>query len=498
MNTPENSNFRLAALDLGSNSFHLVIAGLNQGEVRIKDKISEKVQLGAGIGPDKRISEEAQDRALDCLRRYAERLQGIPKANVRVVGTNALRKARNSKAFLYEAERILGYEIDIIGGREEARLIYLGVAHTLADDSGSRLVIDIGGGSTEFIIGSRFEASLTESLHMGCVSYAQMFFEEGISEKAFTRATMAAKQQIVLIRKDLLVNGWETVVGASGTIRAIINLLAHQGRVDEVVELNHLYELRDQLMIFPTRHDVVMPGLSEKRGPVLPSGLAILIGIFESLNIRTMRYSTGALREGLLYDSLGRIEHEDVRDRTVKALQDRYHVSRSRAERVRTTAYVLLNSLGEGCLQNENVKSYLGWASDLHQIGLSVSHTYFERHGAYLIRHSDLAGFTQRQQAFLAQLVLNHRKAYQRIKQTSALYHLRKDYKVLSVCLRLALLIERGHTEYNVEVESFTQDETGFHLQLQEGWRDVNKLLETDLEQEINHLRQVNIRLRIQ
>ncbi len=489
---------RLAALDLGSNSFHLIIAGLNQGEVRIKDKISEKVQLGAGIGPDKRITEEAQDRALACLQRYSERLQGIPKNNVRVVGTNALRKAKNSKSFLKEAEQILGYNIDIIAGREEARLIYLGVSHTQADDKGSRLVIDIGGGSTEFIIGCRFEAQITESLHMGCVSYAQQYFDDGISERAFTRATMAAKQQIIAIRKDLLVNGWDSTVGASGTIRAITNLLRHQELVEDVVRIEHLYQLKEQILQkFNSRHDITMEGLSEKRGPVLPSGLAILIAIFESLNIKSMRYSNGALREGLLYDMLGRIEHEDVRDRTVKALMDRYHVSHSRAERVKSTALQLLDSLGPDCLSETDVRPYLGWAAELYQIGLSVSHTYFQKHGAYLIKHSDLPGFTRRQQAFLAALVNNHRRSYQRLKQSSALYHLRRDYVVLSVCLRLALIIQRGYSEYDVNVKSFTQRHDEFTLELQSGWREENTLLETDIEQEIDYLRRVNIKLKV-
>ena len=489
---------RFAALDLGSNSFHLIIAGLNQGEVRIKDKISEKVQLGAGIGPDKRISQEAQERALACLQRHSERLQGIPKKNVRVVGTNALRRAKNSKAFLLEAERTLGYEIDIIAGREEARLIYLGVSHTLADDEGSRLVIDIGGGSTEFIIGSRFEAQITESLHMGCVSFAQLYFDDGISERAFTRATMAAKQQLISIRKELLVNGWDTSVGASGTIRAIINLLRHQGDIDDEVELEHLYGLREQLLKnFSSRHDVRMDGLSEKRGPVLPSGLAILIGIFESLNIKALEYSTGALREGLLYDMLGRIEHEDVRDRTVNALKDRYHVSPSRAERAKTTAFELLEHLGPDVLGDSDIRQYLGWAADLYQIGLSVSHTYFQKHGAYLIKHSDLPGFTRRQQAFLAALINNHRRSFQRLKPTSALHHLSLEYEVLSICLRLALLIQRGYTEYDVEVVNFSQSEEGFTLELQSGWREENSLLETDIEQEIEYLRRVNIRLTV-
>lgn len=497
MDKQPDKAFRLAALDLGSNSFHVVIAGLNQGEVRIKDKISEKVQLGAGIGPDKRISDEAQDRALDCLQRYAERMQGIPKEYVRVVGTNALREAKNSKAFLAEAERILGYEIDIIGGREEARLIYLGVSHSLADDGDSRLVIDIGGGSTEFIIGSRFEAQLTESLHMGCVSYAQQFFSQGISMDAFSRATLAAKQRLVSIQKDLIKKGWDATVGASGTIRAIINLLHYQGKVEDVVSLEQLYDLRSQLLEFDTRFDVKMDGLSEKRGPVLPSGLAILIGIFEALNIKAMTYSTGALREGLLYDMLGRIEHEDVRDRTVQALLKRYHVNLSRAHRMKKSARQLLKLLGDNVLEHSEMDHYLDWSADLCQIGLSVSHTDFHRHGAYLIRYSDLPGFTNRQQAFLAALVGNHRKSYSRIKQSSALYYLRKDYKVLSVCLRLALIFQRGYTEYDVQVHNFTYDERGFQLTLNDGWREENKLLETDIESEIEYLKQVNIHLSV-
>lgn len=489
---------RYAALDLGSNSFHLIIAGLNQREVRIKDKISEKVQLGAGIGADKRINQHAQQRALACLQKYSERLHGIPKKNVRVVGTNALRSAKNSKSFLTEAERILGYEIDIIAGREEARLIYLGVSHTLADDEGARLVIDIGGGSTEFIIGSRFEAQITESLHMGCVSYAQQYFEDGISERAFTRATMAAKQQLIAIRKELLVHGWDTTVGASGTIRAIINLLRHQGNIEDEVQLEHLYALKQQLLQrFKRRHDVHMSGLSEKRGPVLPSGLAILIAIFESLNIKSMGYSTGALREGLLYDMLGRIHHEDVRDRTVTALKGRYRVSGSRAERAKATAFELLEHLQSDVVEDSDTRQYLGWAADLYQIGLSVSHTYFQKHGAYLIKHSDLPGFTRRQQAFLAALVNNHRRSFQQIKASSALYHLRHEYEVLSVCLRLALIIQRGYTEYDIKVVNFSKREDEFTLELQPGWREDNTLLETDIEQEIAYLRRVNIRLTV-
>ena len=490
-------SIQIAALDLGSNSFHLVIAGVNQGEVRIKDKISEKVQLGAGIGADNCLDEAAQKRAFDCLARHSERLSGLSQDCVKVVGTNALRQAKNSKAFLAKAEELLGYEIDIIGGREEARLVYLGVSHTLADDTGSRLVMDIGGGSTEFIIGSRFETSLTESLNMGCVSYAKRFFAKEVNEYNFNRAIMAAKQQLASIKKDLIKQQWNTCVGSSGTIRAITNLLIHQGKVDETLELEHLYDLRTQLLEFNKREDIEIEGLSPLRAPVLPSGLSILIATFETLGLKAMTYSTGALREGLLYDMLGRIDHEDVRDRTVQALAVRYHVNLERANRVNSTAYELLNTLGPNRLTQPKLKTFLGWAADLYQIGLSVAHSGFHKHGSYLIKYSDLPGFTKKEQAFLASLVLNHRHDFVTYKTSSALNPMSHDYKVLSVCLRLALLIQRGNIESNIEVLAFSKINENYTLKFQDGWQESNKLLNVDIENEIQYLKDVGINLEV-
>jgi exopolyphosphatase/guanosine-5'-triphosphate,3'-diphosphate pyrophosphatase len=267
--------------------------------------------------------------------------------------------------------------------------------------------------------------------------------------------------------------------------------------VDDELQLLHLYELRQQLLQFESRHDVMMDGLSEKRGPVLPSGLALLLGIFEALGIDSMHYSTGALREGLLYDMLGRIEHEEVRDRTVQALQLRYHINKSRSDRVRKTAEELLDLVGVKKLKHRELAPFLGWAADLYQIGLSVSHTYFQKHGAYLIRYSDLPGFTNRQQAFLALLVSNHRRAFVHLDDDSALNYARKDYKILSICLRLALIIQRGYTESNVQVVRFEKVKGGFILELHKGWRDTNKLLATDIEQEIDYLAVAGINLEV-
>ncbi len=329
----------LAAIDLGSNSFHMVVARQVHGEIQLMDGLSEKVQLGAGLDKDNCIDDETQTRALECLGRFAQRIAGIPRGSVRVVGTNTLRQARNARQFIDRAEEVLGHDIEIVAGREEARLIYLGVAHTLADDAGQRLVVDIGGGSTELIIGERFESSETESLHMGCVSFARRFFADGnISEKAFDKAVTAARQEVLSIHANYRRIGWQQSVGASGTIKAISQVCVENGWCDAGITLEGLKKARKRVIKAGSVAKLDLKGLREDRRPIFPSGLAILYGIFEQLNIEYMEVSSGALREGLLYDLLGRFGHEDVRDRSIQSLMNRHHVERSQAERVCETA----------------------------------------------------------------------------------------------------------------------------------------------------------------
>jgi len=487
----------MAALDLGSNSFHLVIANVTQGEVRIRDAISEKVQLAAGIDKSNNITAEAQQRALKCLERYAELLQGIPQISVRVVGTNALRQARNSKQFLSLASKILGYDIEIIGGREEARLIYLGVSHTLADDEGSRLVIDIGGGSTEFIIGSRFEPTLTESLSMGSVSYAQRFFAENVSEAQFNLAVTAARQKLSVIRSDLLHLDWQNCVGASGSIRSIYNIIQKQGSQDEDITLDELYALRDKVLSYDVVEDIQINGISGDRLAILPSGLAILIAIFELLAIKSMRYSTGALREGVLYDLLGRNQHEDVRDRTVQALMERYHVHVEHSHAIKATAVYLLNLLGDGAIEDTSLTNFLSWGALLHQLGLSVSHTQFQLHGSYLIRNSDLPGFSKKEQVFLAAMIRNHRRNFSLVNRRSLFYQQKHDFELLSICLRLAVIFHRGQNMPDISDLLFSRSLKGYILTFPEGWLQENSLLQADLTQEIVYLRKAGIELKL-
>ncbi len=493
----EKEEHALAAVDLGSNSFHLVIAALTQGEVRIRDAISEKVQLGAGIDSNKNITPDAQQRALECLERYGERLQGIPQSGVRIVGTNALRLARNSDEFLAKASKLLGYPIDIIRGREEARLIYLGVSHTLADDQDSRLVLDIGGGSTEFIIGQRFETVITESLHMGCISYKRRFFSDGLSDENFNRALTAARQELMAIKDDLQQQGWDNCVGASGTIRSIHNILKKMETFDDSVSLYGLYMLHEKVLSFSRLEDIQMEGLSEIRAPILPSGLAILIAIYEILEIKNIQYSTGALREGVLYDLLGRIQHEDVRDRTVRALMQRYHINIGDSKEIKVTSLSLLRLLGSTALHDNKNASFLAWASLVHQLGLSVSHSQFHRHGSYLIRHSDLPGFSKKEQAFLAAIIANHRRRFTPLKKKSPQNHLKHDFEVLTVCLRLAVLFHRGHNEIEISQVEFSKISSRYLLIIPDKLLHENPLLRADLEQEAKYLKDAGIKLKL-
>ncbi|MBL4683676.1 MAG: exopolyphosphatase, partial [Nannocystaceae bacterium] len=405
---PEGSD--LVAIDLGSNSFHMIVARLQGGQVSVVDRLRERVQLAVGLDENKVVSDAAIKRGLECLARFEQRLRPLAHAHVRAVGTNTLRVARNAPDFIVEARGVLGHPIEVISGREEARLIYLGVAHDLADDVGRRLVVDIGGGSTECIVGERFEARRTESLHMGCVSHTQRHFGDGkISRASFREAVNAAQVELEPLKLDYQRLGWVTAVGASGTINAIDGILRANGLADDGITLAGLRTLRDELCTQGRTTQLSIPGLSSDRAPVIAGGLAILYGVFKSLRIRKMTASSGALREGLLYDFLGRIRHEDVRDRTIERLTVQHHIDQTHARRVEMTA---LSHLGQVAyawdMHHPDTKLLLSWAARLHELGRVVSFSGFHTHGAYLLQFSDMPGFSRDQQAYLAALVAAH------------------------------------------------------------------------------------------
>ena len=439
----------LAAIDMGSNSFHLAIARVDHGEVKKVASMSEKVQLAAGLDENKNLTEAAQQRGLACLARFVGRLSSVQSNRLRIVATNALRQAKNGHEFIQKAAEILPKPIEIIAGREEARLIYLGVSHTMAN-SGRRLVIDIGGGSTELIIGEEFEPIHTESVQMGCVAFTKAYFAEGeISAKAFDKALTAARKEMSGLVNTYKSAGWDTVVGSSGTIKACRQIAVNMGWSDDQENLTRegLDKLKDKLLKYKHIAEIEFDGLKEDRRAVLPAGVAILYAVFELLNIDKLVYSDGALREGVMYDLLGRFQHEDVRDRSVHALMGRYGADPKQAERVVETAQKLFDSVAESLKMNSDDSDLLRRAAYLHEIGLAISHSGYHRHGAYLLQHSDIPGFSQIDQNYLSHLVAHHRRKLRSEAKTDVQKVGGIKLVHLSLLLRLAILLNHSRSD---------------------------------------------------
>ncbi len=487
----------LAAVDLGSNSFHMVVARPDLGGFQVMDRLSEKVQLAAGLDDRGRLNDLVQERALACLGRFSQHLREVEPGSMRVVATNALRMARNADVFLKKAERILGCPIEVISGREEARLIYLGVTHTQVY-RGRQLVVDIGGGSTEFIIGEQGDPVLLESLHMGCVSFQRRFFSESRwTAAAFQAAVMAARQQVMLIAQEYIKAGWDVAIGSSGTMKAVLAIVEGMGWSDDgAVTRAHLYELLHRLTDFGAVSAIDFPGIKEDRKPLLAPGLSIALGFFEELGIERMYYSDGALREGVLFDMLGRMGHEDVRQRTIASMQRRYRVDVSQATQVCLTAMTMADTLGaagQGYLLDSEL---LRQAAQLHEIGLGVSHSGFHKHGAYLLRYSDMPGFSRPEQERLAMIVGCHRRKI-REEQYAALQESGTELILTCLVLRLAILLH--HSRHRDILSGWTLAMEGQQLELQfsKGWLERHPLTLMDLQQEQEYLRPLGWELKI-
>lgn len=452
----------LAAIDLGSNSFHLAIARLDHGEVRKVASMSEKVQLAAGLDENNVLDDAAIQRGVDCLKRFAGRLGAVSPARTRIVATNALRQAKNAQEFINQANSILPKPIEVIAGREEARLIYLGVSHTNASSS-KRLVIDIGGGSTELIIGEGFEPIHTESIQMGCVAFTKQFFEGGkILKESYNQAKSTAKKELLGIVKTYKKTGWNSVTGSSGTIKAIKQIAVNLGLSNEQEEVSYdvLIALKEKMLTFKHVNELSFAGLKENRKPVLPAGIAILEAVFECMEIQKLSYSDGALREGVMYDMLGRFKKEDVRDRSVQAMMARYHVDTKQAERVAQTALALFGSIKSVANLTDDDFDILRWSASQHEIGLSISHSGYHKHSSYLLAHSDVPGFSQIDQAKMAQLVLNHRRKL-KVDNLNQVINIGGDRLViLCLVLRLSVLIHHSRNDENYPNASLTIDFT--------------------------------------
>lgn len=488
--TPATTPDVLATIDLGSNSFHMVVARLVNGEIRTVEKMGEKVQLAAGLDQCNRLTEDAQQRGLACLEKFAQRLQGMPREAVQIVGTNALRVARNAPEFITRAEEVLGYPVEIIAGREEARLIYLGVSHTLADDEGARLVIDIGGGSTELIIGQRFEPRQLESLHMGCVSFRNRYFPDGrITRRELDKAITHAEQELQVIRQQYRSAGWQSSVGSSGSIKAIANVLASLKISDGTITREGMEDLRQRLLDMGNIERLAELGVREERLNIFAPGFAILLAAFRSFDIQKMTYADGALREGLLYNLVGRIQHEDVRERTISALQERYLVDQAHSAAVEKTAIAAWEQVADDwSLRTSADEDVLRWACQLHEIGLAISHTQYHKHGAYILRYSDLAGFTQPFQVELAALVRGHRRKFAPavLENIDAEDHARVTY--LCVLLRLAVLIQHPRNLEPAPEFTLRGNNNRLLVEFPRGWLESRPLTRADLENEKDYL----------
>lgn len=457
-NPPLTDDEMMAAIDIGSNSFHLAIARLDHGEVRKVVSMSEKVQLAAGLDENNILSAAAEKRGLECLSRFVSRLDSVPPERLRVVATNALRQAKNSNDFIAHANKILPKPIEIIAGREEARLIYLGVSHTNAS-SDKRLVIDIGGGSTEFIIGQGFDPLLTESLQMGCVAFTQKYFADGqITKEAFTNAMSGARKEVLAINGRYQKMGWTSVVGSSGTIKAVRNVLVSKGWADEQECITYKGVKNLEKLLLKTGHvdNIDLEGVKEHRKAIFPAGVAVLRAVMQVLDIDTISYSDGALREGVMYDMLGRFASEDVRDRSVLALIKRYSGDKKQAKQVVKTSRTLFEQVKKKLFLSNDDGDLLRRAAFLHEIGLAISHSSYHKHSAYLLEYSDIPGFSQVDQKRMAQLMLNHRRKLKAdmLEQT---YNIGGD-QLVYLCLLLRLAVLAHHSRSDQELPELQLD----------------------------------------
>jgi len=477
----------------------MVVGELRHGQLAIIDRLKETVRLSEGLKESGQLGRAARKRALECLSRFGERLRHMRASTVRAAGTSTLRRASDSPAFLKEAERALGHPIEVISGIEEARLIYCGVTHSLPPHDGPRLVMDIGGGSTELILGHAEKPEALESLHLGCVAMTEKFFRRGkISRRNFDKARLAARLEIAPVQSFFRDAADIEAIGTSGTILATAAVARELG----IMETNDLTpatleKLIETVLQYDNTNALPLPGLPPPRAQVWPGGLAILAELLDVLGVDRLRTSDGALREGLLYDHLGRLQQEDARERSVRAMARRYSVDRSQASRVARTARNLLAQCEAGWeLESDLAAPMLEWAATLHEIGLDISHDGFQRHGAYIAENADMPGFPHAEQRILAFLIANQRREINLRYGRSLPPSWREPAFRLSLLLRLAVLLHRSRSDIELPPVKLTVGRKDMKLVFPRRWLRDNPLTLADLRRERSYLRQAGFKLR--
>lgn len=479
-----------AAIDLGSNSFHLIIIRKNEEQIQIIDRHKEMIRLRSGLDEEGYLTELAFNSGISCLTKFGQLLNNIPANQVRAVGTNTLRNAKNSREFLAQAQDALGHKIDIVSGEEEARLIFLGVSHGLANADKQQLIIDIGGGSTEFIIGANFKHKHLTSTEMGCVSISQTFFKNTTlnlhsTDKAINHCRRILKPH----SHNLTKKGWQGAIGASGSIKAIGSVLKENEITDGEITLEGMISIKNQLLKAGSLNKAIeggLQGLKEERLPVFIGGLVILIAAFQELNIKKMLVSDSALREGLIYDNLGRLNQKDVREASVSSLQSWLKVDESQSESIAKTALSLLSAVREATKFKGKQYSYsklLTWAAKLHEGGISISYKRYRYHSSYLVENAELAGFSQQEQQILAAIILNHQGKFNEKSFAYFDKKLQKNLVKLTLLFRLSVLLHRDRENEKLDLNLKVDDEK-FTLFFKPEWFESHPLTCEDLEVE--------------
>jgi exopolyphosphatase/guanosine-5'-triphosphate,3'-diphosphate pyrophosphatase len=472
-----------AVIDLGSNSFHMLIAKSMAGGIHTIGRVKRKVRLAAGLDSNNILSDEAMQRGWECLALFAERLQDIPKQNVTIVATATLRLAINAEVFKTQAEKILGHAINVISGELEARTIYKGVAHT-SSCTGNQLVIDIGGASTEVVIGKGFEALHYKSLNMGCVTFLERYFKDSqLNEANFDTAINAARIIIDDVAIEYKSAGWELASGASGTVQAIQEIMIAQGLSDSLT-LEKLNTIKQQSITYQTISDLALPGLSEDRRLVFVSGLAILIALFESLEINKMGLAGGALREGVLYSMVNEFNSNDICKRTVDGLMNRYHVDQNQANRVFFLAVQLAKSVeNDWPIEKMNGLILLKAVSQLHELGLIIEYKQYHKHTAYILENTEMPGFSQSEHKVIAAVACAHREDIsQDIFKPLGSNNLLAQYLVRII--RLAVILSMRRQDDVLPKFTLTAKKEVLNLGFATNWLNEHPLMASELIQE--------------
>ncbi|MBB3228726.1 exopolyphosphatase/guanosine-5'-triphosphate,3'-diphosphate pyrophosphatase [Luteibacter sp. Sphag1AF] len=488
----------LAAVDLGSNSFHMVVARYEHGEPRVIDRLRDSVRMAVGLRSDGTLDAEHRAAALASLARFGQRIAGIPAMRVRAVATNTVRRLASPQAFLSAAEAALGHPVEIVSGREEGRLIFLGAAHDLPATRDHRLVIDIGGGSTEFIIGRGTAPLHTESVQVGCIASTMRFFPGGkITRKRWQKARREIGVLLQQFGEEYRETGWSDAWGSSGTAKSIGAVVRAMKLSDHGITPMALATVREAIIEQGSSATLKLPGLAEDRAEVFAGGVAIFEAAFESLGIERLGVSESSMREGLLWDLIGRAAGSDPRTASIDAIASRYGVDRAQARRVETTALAFFDQVAKAWKLDDDAREWLSWAARVHELGLAIAHSQHQRHGAYILRHADLAGFSRQEQQLLAAIVECHRRKPEKSVLTSLPVRYRMLARHITALLRLGVLFRRARRAEALPRIRVAATRQRLRLSMPADWLDQHPLTEADLEQEREPLADLGLQLEL-